>query len=723
MVVAERADALKVSRRGTTYYFCCDGCLQTFVAPARELTRLKRMTALSFVLGIPVLLLTWFSLIPPSVPRDPLLFVLATPVQFIAGWMFYGGAWHAIRARAANMDSLIAIGTTAAWFYSTGATFYPKAFPAGTFFDASSLIIAFVLLGKVTEHTVRERASDSVRTLLTLNPEKAVVVRGDAEMQVPVEELQVGDIVRVKPGEKIPADGVIVEGRATIDEKMLTGESIPVNKKERDEVFGGTTDQTGLLVIRLTKVGSDTTLAQVIKLVEDAQAAKAPVERLADRVAAYFVPAVVGIALVSLAAWYLVGAGFSHGFTAFIAVLIIACPCALGLATPAAMVIGTGKGATNGVLIKGGETLEMVNKLNAVVFDKTGTITVGEPSVTEVVSTGTMSEEEVLGLAASAESASEHPLGQAMVRMARQMKLRVERPSEFEAHPGMGISATVDRRRVMVGTRTLLAGAGVEVGAAEPELLALEEKGRTAMAVSVDGRLRGVIGVADTIRPEARVVVDSLERMGMKIIMLTGDNSKTARAIASQAGIDETVAEILPAGKSEVISKLREEGYVVAMVGDGINDAPALAQADVGIAIGTGTDVAIETAGVVLIKSDLMDVVAAIKLSRATMRKVRQNLFWAFAYNSVLIPVAASGYLNPIIAGAAMAFSSVSVVANSLSLERADIGPAGESDPAVRMADTQTSERSSNPSSQSADLVGSRSSEDLQIGAGFDASH
>lgn len=676
MYVEEKPDALQVSRKGTTYYFCSETCLLTFVAPAKELAKLRWMTALSFILGVPTLVLTWFVVFPTQVPRDLVLFVLATPVQFVAGWTFYRGTWHAIRARVANMDTLIAIGTTSAWLYSTVVTFVPSVFPAGTYFDASSLIIGFVLLGKLLEYAMRQRASEAVRKLLDLRPQKALVLRGGADSEVPLEEVQVGDLIRVKPGEKVPTDGVVVEGRGAVDEKMLTGESIPVDKKEGDEVFGATINQNGLLTIRATKVGSDTTLAQIIKLVEDAQAAQAPIQRLADRVAAYFVPVVVLAAACSFAVWYLVGAGFLHAFTAFIAVLIVACPCALGLATPAAMVVGTGKGAANCILIKGGDALESANRVNVVVLDKTGTITVGEPTVTDVVSVGNLAEEEILGLAASAEFGSEHPLGQAMLKGARAMKLRIERPSEFEAVRGMGVKAVLGKRRILVGNRSLVEREGADIGQAGSVITALENKGKTTMTIAVDGKVEGVVAVADTVKPGAKEAVESLKSGGMEVVMLTGDNSRTADAIASEVGIDEVKAEVLPAQKSEAIAKLKGEGRVVAMVGDGVNDAPALAQADLGIAIGTGTDVAVETAGIVLIRSDLRDVVGALKLSRATMGKIKQNLFWAFAYNAILIPVAASGYLNPILAGVAMALSSVSVVANSLSLNRTKLtGP------------------------------------------------
>ncbi len=678
MYVEEGPEALKVTQKGTDFYFCSDTCLQSFVAPAKEAAKLRRMTALSFLLGVPVFILTWLVAFPSGVPGNLVLLALATPVQFIAGWIFYKGTWHAIRARAANMDSLIAVGTSAAWAYSAVVALAPGLFPEGTYFDVSSLIIGFILLGKLLEHTMRRRASESVRKLLDLKPSVAVVIRGDKEEQVPLEEVQMGDLVRVKPGEKIPTDGVIVEGHGSFDEKMLTGESMPVDKKEGDEVFGATINQTGLLTVRATKVGSDTTLAQIVKLVEDAQAAQAPIQRAADRVAAYFVPVVVLVALGALAFWYLTdptGAGFLHGFTAFIAVLIIACPCALGLATPAAMVVGTGKGASNGILIKGGETLERANKVNIVVFDKTGTITVGAPSVTDVVSTGEMAEEEVLGLAASAEFGSEHPVGQAMVGAARGMKLRLERPSEFEALTGMGVSATVGKRKVLVGNRRLFDTRKIPLDQADQVVGQLEEKGKTTMAVAVDGKVTGVISVADTVKAGSKEAVQSLKDAGLKVVMLTGDNSKTARAIASEVGISDVIAEVMPSQKSDEVKKLKEGGGSVAMVGDGINDAPALAVADLGVAIGSGTDVAVETAGIVLIKNDLRDVAGAVRLSRATMSKIKQNLFWAFAYNTILIPVAASGYLNPILAGVAMALSSVSVVTNSLLLNRVKLRP------------------------------------------------
>ncbi len=671
MYVEEKPDALKANQRGTTYYFCSDTCLQTFVAPARELKSIRRVTVLSFALGIPVLLLTWFVMLPRWVPQSLLLFALATPVQFVAGWVFYRGTWHAIRARVANMDTLVATGTTAAWAYSTIVVFAPGVLPEGIYFDASSLIIGFILLGKLLEHAMRGRASDAVRKLLDISPKKATVVRGGKESEVPVEEVVVGDSVLIRPGEKVPTDGAIVEGSSSVDEKMLTGESIPVEKNPGDEVYGATINQTGLLTVRATKVGSDTALAQIVKLVEEAHAAQAPVQRLADRIAAYFVPLVILVAVASLAGWYLVaGKGLLYGFTAFIAVLIIACPCALGLATPAALVVGTGKGASNGILLKGGESLERASNVDEVVFDKTGTITVGEPSVTDVVPLAGLSDAQLLGLAAAIEGGSEHPLGMAIARAASERGIKLERATDFRAEPGMGVTGKVGGRGVMVGNASLFASKGIELERATDVVSKFEEEGKTTIIVGVDGRISGVVVVADRVKPHAKEAVTSLKKMGIRVVMLTGDKETTARAVAGQVGIDEVVAEVLPGQKSDAIKKLRQGGHVVAMVGDGINDAPALAQANVGIAIGSGTDIAIETAGIVLMKGDLRDVVGALRLSRATMSKIRQNLFWAFSYNTILIPVAASGFLNPILAGVAMALSSVSVVANSLLLDR-----------------------------------------------------
>ncbi|MEM4302894.1 MAG: heavy metal translocating P-type ATPase [Candidatus Caldarchaeum sp.] len=670
MYVEESPEALRATVRGRVYYFCCETCLQTFMAPEAEFRRLKQLTVLSFALGIPTLILTWFVTLPHNI-HDLVLFMLATPVQLVAGSRFYKGVAHAFKARAANMDTLIAIGTTAAWGYSTLVTFFPQYFQPGTYFEVSALIIAFILLGKVLEHFVRVRASDAVRRLLELKPTMARVLRDGVEVEIPVEQVRVGEIMVVRPGEKIPTDGVIVEGHASLDEKMVTGESTPVDKSVGDMVIGGTINKTGFIKVRAERVGSDTVLAQIIELVEQAQAGRAPVEKLADRVASFFVPAVVTTAILSLAAWTLVKASvFPTGFVAFVAVLIVACPCALGLATPAALVVGVGRGAENGVLIKGGEYVEKASKVDAVVFDKTGTLTVGEPSVTEVIPLNGLSENQLLRLAAAAEKGSEHPIGKAVVKHASDKGIDMPAPSDFVYIPGMGVKAVVEGRSVVVGSLRMLEMVAGDTAAVDALVQRMQDEGKTVMVVVVDGVLAGMMGLADTLKPHAGEAVEALRSMRIRVMMLTGDNARTAKAIAKQAGIDEVLAEVLPAQKSEAVKNLMSQGYRVAMVGDGVNDAPALATADVGIAIGSGTDVAVESAGIVLLSEDLRKVVTALKLSRQTMRKVKQNLFWAFIYNTVLIPVAAAGFLNPVLAAIAMALSSVSVLTNSLSLKK-----------------------------------------------------
>ncbi|MCS7138093.1 MAG: heavy metal translocating P-type ATPase [Candidatus Caldarchaeum sp.] len=670
MYVEESAEALRATVRGREYFFCSESCLSTFVAPEAEFRRLRMLTLMSFALGLPALALMWLPVLPSRL-NDVAMFFLTTPVQFVAGFRFYRGMAHALRARAANMDTLIAVGTTAAWGYSTLVTFLPHSFPHGTYFEVSALIIAFILLGRVLEHRVRLRASDAVRRLMELRPSTARVLRGGAEVEVPVEQVRVGDVMVVRPGEKIPTDGVIVEGHASLDEKMLTGESTPVDKAEGDEVIGGTMNKTGFIKVKATRVGSDTVLAQIIDLVEKAQAGKAPVERLADRVASYFVPAVVAVALLSLVAWTAVeGSAFPTGFVAFVAVLIVACPCALGLATPAALVVGVGRGAEIGVLIKGGEQVERASGVDTVVFDKTGTLTVGEPSVVDVMAFEGFEEAEVIRLAAAAEKGSEHPVGRAVVRYAEQAGLDVPEPHGFAYTPGVGVRAVVEGREVAVGSLRMLDTAAENI---EEAVGRFQERGMTALVVVVDGRPAAVLGVADTLKPGAEEAVRKLKNMGLRVMMLTGDSARTAKAIAMQAGIDDVVAEVLPAQKSEAVERLMKQGRRVAMVGDGVNDAPALATADVGIAVGSGTDVAVESAGIVLLSEDLRKVPTALSLSRRTMRKIKQNLFWAFLYNVLLIPVAATGFLNPILAAAAMALSSVSVLTNSLSLKKAKL--------------------------------------------------
>ncbi len=677
---------LTATVRGRKYYFCSETCLETFTAPEREMRRLKRLTALSLGIGIPLFLVGlgqglrgWLAGLEE--PVNLLFFVLATPVQFVAGWRFYRGFFDAIRNRSANMDVLIAIGTSAAYGYSAIVTFLPFLGVAladkGTYYDTAAVIIGLILLGKYWEEIAKGRAGDAIRKLMDLAPRTARVVRDGREEEIPIELVQLEDLVVVRPGERVPVDGTIVEGSSAIDESMITGESMPVDKKVGDTAIGATINKTGLLKIRATRVGADTTLNQIIKLVEDAQVARAPIQRLVDRVASVFVPAVVGIATLVFLIWILpLGESIAHSLVFFIAVLIIACPCALGIATPAAIMVGTGKGAENGLLIKGGEYLEKAHRLTTVVFDKTGTLTKGRPSVTDVVAFGAFSESEVLRLAASAEKGSEHPLAGAIVHAAEARGLPLADPHAFEAIPGRGIRSNVEGRAVLLGNRRLMENAGIRIDAAESSLAQVEAAGRTAMVLAVDGTLAGVLGVADTLKDHSVDAIRALKSMGIEVAMLTGDNRRTAEAIARQAGIDRVIAEVLPAQKADKIKELQSQGKVVAMVGDGINDAPALAQSDVGIALGSGTDVAVEAGGIVLIKDDLRDVVASIQLSRRTVQKIRQNLFWAFVYNTALIPIAAGVLagvgivLNPIIAGAAMGFSSVSVVMNSMTLRR-----------------------------------------------------
>jgi Cu+-exporting ATPase len=530
-----------------------------------------------------------------------------------------------------------------------------------------------VLLGKYMEEIIKKRSSAAVRKLLDLRPATACVVRDGVEMEVPAESVTAEEVFVVRPGQKVPTDGLVVEGASSVDESMLTGESMPVEKTPGCEVIGGTVNRTGFLHCRATKVGADTALAQIVRLVEEAQSSTAQIQRIADQVTAYFVPAVVAVAFAAFFGWWLAG-NFPQALLAFIAVLIIACPCALGVATPAALMVGVGKGADGGILIRGAEVLERTQQLTTVVFDKTGTLTRGEPSLTDVLPFEGTTEDDLLRLAASVEAGSEHPLGEAIVRGARHRGLETATVQGFEAIPGHGIRGTVSGTRVLLGNRRLLQREGIDASAGEAPLAKLEAAGKTAMLVAKDGALAGIVAVADTLKPEAAGAVAALRAEGVEVIMLTGDNRRTAEAIAKQLGIDRVIAEVLPSDKAKVVAELQREGKSVAMVGDGVNDAPALATADIGIAIGSGSDVAKETGGIILVRDDVGDVVKAIRLSRATMRKIKQNLFWAFVYNTVGIPVAALGFLNPIIAAAAMALSSLSVVVNSALLKRARLG-------------------------------------------------
>jgi len=637
----------------------------------------------------------WFPWVPGVLQNSYVLWALATPVQFVLGRRFYKGAWGALRHRSADMNTLVAVGTTAAYGFSAAATAVPGLLRSAAgepqvYFDTSAVIIVLILFGRMLEARAKGRTSDAIRKLMGLRPRTARILDAAGEREVPVEEVRVGDVLVVRPGEQIPVDGMILEGWSSIDESMLTGESLPADKGPGDSVVGATLNKWGSFRLRAAKVGEDTALAKIVRLVQEAQGTKAPIQRLADVIAGYFVPVVIGVAVLTFVVWSVFGPPGKPVFALlnFVAVLIIACPCALGLATPTAIMVGTGKGAERGILIKSGESLETVHRVDTVVFDKTGTLTTGRPETTDIIlsavpaagaADGTAADQ-LLFFAASAEMGSEHPLGQAVVRGARARGIGVEHPDDFRALEGLGVEATVKGARVIVGSRKLLEEAGIDASPLAARAESLAGEGKTTAFVGVDGRLAGFIALADTLKPSARPAVEKLRGMGLAVIMLTGDNRRTAAAVAAEAGIDDVIPEVLPGDKAEVVRKLQAEGKRVAMVGDGINDAPALAQADVGMALGTGTDVAMASADITLISGDLAAVVSAFELSRRTIRTIKQNLFWAFAYNVVGIPVAAGVLypffgllLNPMIASAAMAMSSVSVVSNSLRLRRAKI--------------------------------------------------
>lgn len=683
MYVAEGEHSLKTTRRGTKYYFCSETCLVEFQAPEKALTRLKQLVAIGAILAIPIAALTYLPIIPDRNINNFVMFALSIPVQFVVGFRFYRGAYDALKSRIGNMDLLIALGTSAAWIYSTIATFFPGFFPgSGTYFETSAIIITLILTGSLLEHITKGKASEAVHRLLDLQPTVAHVVRGGIEANVPVEDVRVDDILVVRPGERIPVDGILIEGSSTIDESMITGESLPRDKQKGDEVIGATINKTGLLKIRAAKVGQDTVLAQIAKLVEEAQIGKAPLQRLADRVSAIFAPLVIIIATASALFWYLIGQiGLAFSLLAFVSVVIIACPCALGIATPAALLVATGKGAENGILIKGGDQLEAAQKVRTVIFDKTGTLTKGQPSVTDIVPFGKLSEREIMRYAGSIEKGSEHPLAQAIISSARRDGVTLSDPTSFEAIPGLGVKATIDGREVLLGNADLMAKFAVPITEYTEKLVSLQNQGKTVAFLALDEKPVALIGLADTLKESSLRAVKELRKMGLKVVMLTGDNERTAKTIAGDLGIDNVISNVRPDQKEEAVKKLQAESRV-AMVGDGINDAPALAAADVGIAIGSGTDVAKETGGIILVRDDMTDVPKALLLSRATVRKIKQNLLWAFIYNVALIPIAAGilvPFLGPriyqvlpLLAGAAMAFSSVTVVSNSLLLRRFD---------------------------------------------------
>jgi len=736
MFVKENENSIQHTKNGIKYYFCSSQCLNEFLEPEKALKKLKMHVAISIALTIPIIILSIPHMIPELGHFFPMeimmrmeytsyiLLVLATPIQFWIGWRFYRGFWDGLKAKASNMDTLIAIGTTAAYLYSAIVTIVPGYFPfTDVYFETAAIIITLILVGRLLETKTKEKASDAVRKLLDLKPRTSRVLRlvinegtktrvtknsnnnnnnnnvnenyinfDDSklktitkefkEIEIPVEQIEQGDLMVIRPGERVPTDGLVVEGNSSVDESALTGESIPVDKIKGDEVIGATINKNGLIKVKATKVGQDTVLSQIITLVEEAKTGKAKLEKMVDQVAKYFVPAIVLIAIGVFLGWYFIGdAGLTYSILAFVSVMIIACPCALGIATPAALMMGAGKGAENGILYKGGEHIEIANKVNTIVFDKTGTLTVGKPSVTDLVSlTEEIGEQELLRLAAIAESGSEHPLAQAVIRKAKENGTPIANPDSFEAISGHGLKATYSTHTIMIGNRKMMEDNQVAITeSVDAKLSGFEKEGKTAVLVAIDNTLSGILAISDTIKENAKDAIKALKAKGIEVIMLTGDNKRTANAVASKLYIDRVIAEVLPHQKEEVIAKLKtKEGKVVGMVGDGINDAPALARADLGVAIGSGTDVAKETGGIILIKDDIRDVVTALDLGKKTVSKIKQNLFWAFAYNTGLIPVAAGalvpllglgvfGWL-PILAGLAMAMSSVTVVTNSLLL-------------------------------------------------------
>jgi Cu+-exporting ATPase len=680
-VDTETALSAKIGDR--TYYFCSQQCLDVYTAPERELKSMQRRVTFTLTGAIAALLLkvlTLFGLITAIMYLevvgglriyDIIIFIVSTPIVWIAGYRIYKGALQSLRNRKVNMDVLVTLGVLTGWIYGVLTIFFLPTAHSGTgYMEVAIGILAFVLLGRYIEELIRRRSAASIRKLLELQPTMARVIKDGKEVDLPIDEVQEGDIILVKPGEKVPIDGTVKEGYSSVDEKLLTGESIPVEKTVGSEVIGATINKTGVLTIQATRVGDQTALSQIVHLVEEAQASSAPVQKFADRVVGYFVPMILTVAAISFVYWYL-ASGFTTAFLVLLAVLLIACPCALGIATPTAILAGVGKGAEYGVLLRSGEYIEKARKLSMVVFDKTGTLTKGEPSVTDIKTYNSYTDSEVLKFAGAAEKGSEHPLAEAILSIAEKQKVTVPKADSFIALPGRGVQCIVTGKNVLLGNLKLMQEQNVNISEVEVDHSELETQGKTVMLLAVDGVVAGLIAAMDTVKENAAEAIEQLKTMHLEVAMLTGDNERTAKAIADQLGISKVIANVLPWQKAEAIKKLQSEGKVVAMVGDGINDAPALAQADIGIAIGSGTDIAKETGGIVLIRDDLRDVALGVELSKKTMMKINTNLFWAFAYNVVMIPIAAAGLLNPMYAAGAMAISSLTVVSNSALLKLA----------------------------------------------------
>ncbi|HHB1654778.1 TPA: heavy metal translocating P-type ATPase [Bacillus cereus] len=648
----------------------------------QEIERQKKKFIISFILSFPLLWamvshfsFTSFIYLPDMLMNPWVQLALATPVQFIIGGQFYVGAYKALRNKSANMDVLVALGTSAAYFYSVYLSIQSigsSKHMTDLYFETSAVLITLIILGKLFEAKAKGRSSEAIKKLMGLQAKTATVVRDGTEIKILIEEVVAGDIVYVKPGEKIPVDGEIVEGKSAIDESMLTGESIPVDKSIGDVVIGSTINKNGFLKVKATKVGRDTALAQIIKVVEEAQGSKAPIQRVADQISGIFVPVVVVIAIITFAVWmiFVTPGDFGGALEKMIAVLVIACPCALGLATPTSIMAGSGRSAEYGILFKGGEHLEATHRLDTVILDKTGTVTNGKPVLTDVIVADGFNENELLRLVGAAERNSEHPLAEAIVEGIKEKKIDIPSSETFEAIPGFGIESVVEGKHLLIGTRRLMKKFNIDIEEVFKSMEALEREGKTAMLIAIDKEYAGIVAVADTVKDTSKAAIARLKKMGLDVVMITGDNTQTAQAIAKQVGIDHVIAEVLPEGKAEEVKKLQTNGKKVAMVGDGINDAPALATANIGMAIGTGTDVAMEAADITLIRGDLNSIADAIFMSKMTIRNIKQNLFWALAYNALGIPIAALGFLAPWVAGAAMAFSSVSVVLNALRLQR-----------------------------------------------------